>query len=420
MTLEQKIKIAVIGAGVRGSSLAEKLASSGMNASVAAVVEPDVTRREQFAEKYSLKSVNVFQSWEELFSSNADCNAVIIATKDNQHTGPALSAIEQGWNILLEKPVSDKFEDCLLIDKMCREKNIIISICHSLRYMEPFKKIKEIVESGSIGRIINIEHMEAIGNLRFTHNYVRGKWGREEANTFLLLHKCCHDIDFISWLMNENCLRVSSFGDLTYFNDANAPSRSGEYCIDDCSISGSCPYSASRLYIDSALTEWPARDVSAIHTRDAHLNAVRRGNWGKCVWHSDNNVVDHQVVMMEYENGATATCTLSGYSGTNGRRTRIHGTLGELLYDEVSDMINVKVFTAAKSENISVPKSAAYHPEDKDIVFNWLSAIQSQSGHKILVDTQEALKSHAIVFAAERSRKEKRTVDLVNFMSAQK
>jgi predicted dehydrogenase len=276
--------------------------------------------------------------------------------------------------------------------------------------MEAFRRIKQIVQDGLIGRLIHVEHMEAIGHMRFTHNYVRGRWAKEANNTFLLLHKCSHDIDFVAWLVNEPCSRVSSFGSLGYFKPSQAPKGSGKRCLDGCLILDTCPYSALRLYVDGDLTD-RIQDLGDTSTREDRLEVVRRGPFGACVWQADNDVVDHQVVSMEFASGTTATCTMTGYSATHGRRTRLQGSKGELLFDEALCSVTIRKFSNPKPEIIRIQPPDSYHPEDREIVANWLSAIHDSS-NGVMVNAQEATKTHAIVFAAERSRKEKRTIEM--------
>jgi predicted dehydrogenase len=402
------LKIAVIGAGVRGTSLARKVLTSGMDAVIAAVAEPDSMKREKFAGEFRLDKNSVFTGWEEMLSSHVAIDAAIIATLDNQHTEPALGCLRNGWHILIEKPLADTFEDCLRIVSLQKEMKRVIAVCHTLRFMEGYKKLKELLSSGVIGGLIHVEHMEAISNIRFAHNYVRGRWSQEKLNTFLLLHKCSHDIDFICWLFNEKCVSVSSFGSLKYFRAENAPSGSTKRCTDGCSIESTCPYSALKIYVNGSHDEWPARDIDAPHNRESHLEAVKKGPYGICVWHGENDVVDHQTVMMEFDDGATATCTLSGFSATNGRRVRLQGTRGEILFDEASENITVTEFYGSKNEIIKITPPASYHPEDQDIVNEWLSSVLSDAA--VTVNAAEALRTHAVVFAAEKSRIEKRTV----------
>ena len=406
----ETIRVAVIAAGIRGSHLAQQLASCKPPAQVVAVAEPNDERRGCFARAHNLANDAQFTSWESLCDSTLAFDAVIVATMDNQHAAPVLACLRRGSHVLVEKPLADTFAHCQLIEKAQKEAGLVVSVCHTLRYMEAFRRIKQIVSDGHLGRLIHVEHMEAIGHLRFTHNYVRGRWAREANNTCLLLHKCSHDVDFVAWLVDEPCARVSSFGRLGYFNPSHAPEGSGKRCLEDCQIQDTCPYSALRLYVDGDLTG-RIQDLGDTHSREARLEAVKRGPFGTCVWRAGNDVVDHQVVSMEFESGTTATCTMTGYSSTHGRRTRLQGTKGELLFDEAMDRITIRKFAEVEPESILVQRTNAYHPEDRDIVANWLSAIRDSSAG-VAVDAQEAMRSLAIVFAAERSRKEKRTIEM--------
>ncbi len=410
------IRVAVIGAGVRGTNLARRLRESVINSVVVAVAEPDAARRDAFAGEFGLKGDALYQGWEELTAKQGGCDAVIIATLDNQHAGPAIASLGRGWHVLLEKPLADTLDDCRLIAAMQETSKRIVAVCHTLRFMEGFRKVRQIVAAGDIGAIIHVEHMEAIGHLRYVHNYVRGRWAREKDNTFLLLHKCSHDIDYISWLFSDPCIRVSSFGSLRYFKASNAPAGSTRRCTGGCRLLDSCPYSALRLYAGKDLDQWPARDICGIHTREAHLKELETGPYGSCVWHAGNDVVDHQTVMMEFAGGATATCTLTGYSATNGRRVRVQGTHGELLFDEASGTISLKLFTGQTEEIIRIELPGSYHPEDREIVDEWLTSILHSTS--VTVDAREALRTHAVVFAAETSRKEKRVVEMEELLGS--
>jgi predicted dehydrogenase len=408
------LRIAVIGAGVRGTSLTRKLSSSKYPTRVVAVAEPDRQRRTAFAQEYALPEDAQFPSWQVFTDSSIDCDAVIIATMDNQHTGPAVACLRRGCHILIEKPLADTFAGCQSIVTTQREAGLVVSVCHSLRFMDAFRRIKQVIDEGDLGQIIHIEHMEAIGHYRFTHNYVRGRWSREEDNAFLLLHKCCHDLDFLAWLVGSQCSRVSSFGSLKYFSPSNAPAGSGKRCLQDCQIAENCPYSALKVYVDADLTD-RLIDLGLIETRLDRLEAVRHGPFGICVWQAGNNVVDHQVVTMEFTNGTTANCTLSGYAARHGRRTAVQGTRAELIFSEADHSITIQKFFESESDHIDLPGINTYHPEDQEIVDNWLSKIFDPCSERMNVDASEAMRNLAIVFAAERSRKTGRIVEMTEF-----
>lgn len=375
-----------------------------------AVAEPDEERRRIFAKEFNLPSSSTFSDWVSLANNLESCDAAVITTLDNQHAEPAIASLNRVWHILVEKPLTDNLVDCERIIKTQEARKKVISVCHTLRFMDGFRRVKQYIEDGALGELVHIEHMEAIGHFRFAHNYVRGRWGSEKMNTFLLLHKCSHDIDYINWLFKERCLRVSSFGSLKYFTPENAPKGSSSRCTNGCSINETCPYSAFRIYVNGVLNEWPARDICKIHTTDEHMRAIKNGKYGLCVWHSGNDVVDHQTVLMKFEGGATATCTLSGYSATNGRRTRVQGTPGEMVFDEAEGIISIKRFASRHEDIIRLDILSSYHPEDQDIVDDWISSILCSTS--VTVDAREALRTHTVVFAAEISRREKRTVEM--------
>lgn len=411
---DEKIKVAVIAAGVRGSHLAQQVKEcSKVSARVVAVAEPNEERRVRFGQMFGIENRGQFATWEELCGSDLQFDAAIIATMDNQHDAPVLACLRRGCHVMVEKPLADSFGKCLQIAREQKRSRRVVSVCHTLRYVDAFRRMKEIVRDGVLGRLMYVEHMEAIDHFRFSHNYVRGRWAREKDNTSLLLHKCCHDIDFMAWLVDSPCERVSSFGSLAHFTPSHAPEGSGKRCLGDCKLKDSCPYSALRLYVDGDLTG-RLMDVSENQSREARLAAVEKGPFGVCVWRAGNDVVDHQVVSMEFAGGTTATCTMTGYSSTHGRRTRLQGTKGELFFDEARRLITLKLFSKDEAETIQLSPPSGYHPEDREIITNWLSAI-GDSSTSVAVNAQEAMRTLMIVFAAEQSRCEKRVVEMTEF-----
>ena len=410
MADSQEIRVASIAAGVRGSYLAAQVAAGPHPVRIVAVAEPRVDRRDALAARHGIPMAARFESWEDLCARGPEFDAAIIATMDNQHAGPVLACLRLGCHVLVEKPLADTMEAARQIVHEQWRSGRIVAVCHTLRHMSAFRRVRDLVAGGALGRVIHVEHMEAIGHLRFTHNYVRGRWAREAGNTSLLLHKCSHDLDFIAWLIAEPCLRVSSFGGLSHFKPECAPPGASHRCLDGCRLLETCPYSAVRLYVDDDLTG-RREDLGAASTREERREAVRHGPFGACVWHAGNDVVDHQVVAMEFAGGATATCVMTGYSASHGRRTRLQGTRGELVFDEAGETITIRGFSGGDGEVIRAPRPGAYHPEDRDIVAEWLSAIRDAS-RSITVDAGEAARTLALVLAAEQSRKEARTIEM--------
>jgi predicted dehydrogenase len=339
------------------------------------------------------------------------CDAVIISTMDQAHIGPAVACLNAGYDILLEKPMATTLADCQTIERTQRETGRIVGVCHSLRYQKGFRNVKELIDDGAIGRVITIDQLEQVHWPHHAHSFVRGNWGNEGRSAFMLLAKSCHDIDYISYLVGEPCLRVSSFGALTYFRKENAPPGSTDRCTDPCPLEPTCPYSAIKVYVEADRTIWPAELASHDHSYEAHLQAIRTGPYGRCVWKSDNDVVDHQTVNLLFANDITATFTMTAFTAEGGRKIRVHGTHGELFFDE--HVITVKTFADGNVQTIQLGKEDGGHGGgDFRVAREWVMALHSRDDSRIVANAQESLKTHSIVFAAEKSRLEKRMVEI--------
>jgi predicted dehydrogenase len=408
--MEKVINVAIIGAGYRGELFADIISRVPQWARVAAVAEPRRERRETLAARHGIPRENAFADWRELARRPRAFDAVVICTLDQEHAEPALAFTDRGYHVLLEKPMATTLEDCRLIARAQHRAGTVTCVCHSLRYNSSFSALKTLVQSGTLGRLITIDQLERVGWWHQAHSFVRGNWSNEARSTFMLLSKSCHDIDFIAHLADSDCQRVQSFGSLSYFTRDNAPAGSADRCT-ACALEPSCSYSALRHYVDTNREAWPASVVSDLHSREAHLAAVATGPYGRCVWKCDNDVVDHQVVAMEFESGMTATFTMSAFVQDGGRRIRVQGTLGEAEFTE--ERMVVKTFADNATKEIVFEQEEGGHGGgDTRVMVSFLAAIRENSPSLILTDVHESLRTHAIVFAAEKSRLQKRMVEM--------
>lgn len=407
----QPISVAIVGAGGRGQGFAGLIAESAGKAKVVAVAEPRDAYREDIVKAHGVPVSQIFHSWQEFITRPRICDAVILATMDRDHVEPAVACLDHGYHVLLEKPMATTLDDCRAIEAAQRRAGTVVAVCHSLRYQKGFRTVKEILASGRIGRIISLDQLEQVAYWHQAHSFVRGNWGNEGRSSFMLLAKSCHDLDYIAYLIEHPCLRVSSFGNLSYFTRANAPAGSTERCTDGCAVERDCPYSAIKRYVHADRTTWPGNVVSHDHSVEAHLAAIQTGPYGRCVYRVDNDVVDHQVVAMEFADDITATFTMTAFTQAGGRRLRVHGTEGELSFDE--EQIAVKTFADNNTQVITLGQEAGGHGGgDTRVVENWLQAIREDDPTAVLTSAQESLRTHSIVFAAEQSRREARMVNM--------
>lgn len=403
--------IAIIGAGGRGAGLAGLIRQFAYLGKVVAVAEPREAYREGLARTHDIPRSKVFSDWREFVSRPAMADAAVIATMDQEHVGPAVACMDLGYDVLLEKPMATTLGDCRAIEAAQRRTGRIVAVCHSLRYQKGFRKVKELIAGGAIGDLVTLDQIEQVAYWHQAHSFVRGNWGKESAATFMLLAKSCHDIDYMAYLADQPCLKVSSFGALNYFRRDKAPSGSAERCTDACPLEPACPYSAIKAYVHAQRDAWPAAVASPDHSYEAHLEAIRNGPYGRCVWKCDNDVVDHQTVNMLFAGDITATFTMTGFTQDHGRLVRAHGTLGDLRFDERS--ITVKTYADNNVSRIELGAEVGGHGGgDTRVVREWLLALHSRDDRQLVANAQESLKTHSIVFAAERSRREGRMVDL--------
>ncbi|MBQ8818359.1 MAG: Gfo/Idh/MocA family oxidoreductase [Clostridia bacterium] len=407
-----KVKFILIGAGGRGTTYVSEGQKHCPEMELVAVADPNPIRRNYIKEKFGLGDECCYETGEAILELPKMADVAIIATQDKNHCRIALKAIELGYHLLLEKPIAPTPEECLAIEEAANAKGVQVLVCHVLRYTPFFTTIRKIIDDGKIGKIKNIIHVEAVGDLHYSHSYVRGDWHKTAEASPMILAKSCHDIDIIQWLLNERCTKVQSFGSLTYFCESNRPDGAPEFCVQGCPHEAECPYSAIKLYRHRQVA-WFARHATKIHnpTEEDIEKLIHETNYGKCVFGScGNDVVDQQVVNMEFESGATASFTMSAFN-QGGRRIRIMGTEGELEGRMGSDTITVYNFITRKSEQISIKDSVAdesieggHGGGDLGIVRALCQIMTGTYTGKAYADITTSVENHLITFAAEKSR----------------
>lgn len=423
MGVEMKqVKLIVAGAGGRGSGYARHAQLHPEQLKIVGVAEPRDFYREKIAAENAIPPEHVFKDWREMADRAKFADGVIIATQDKMHTGPSIAFSEKGYHILLEKPMAPSAKDCkAIVDAAIRNK-IIFAVCHVLRYTAYTTLLKKIIDSGAIGEIVSMQHLEPVGFWHQAHSFVRGNWRNEKESSFMLLAKSCHDMDWMRYIMGVPCRRVSSFGSLFHFRKECKPAGAASRCI-DCGIEDRCPYSAMRIYrkrINEWGFGWPVTALITENSDDALMKAIKEGPYGRCVYECDNDVVDNQVVSMEFEGNRSAVFTMTAFTGNEKRETRIFGTKGRIFGD--SGKIRVYDFlTEHETEHDSDTADGTIHGGhgggDYMLMKGFVEAVSKEDPSKILSGPAETLESHIIAFAAETARKKGRIVSISEFMA---
>jgi Predicted dehydrogenases and related proteins len=411
----KQVTAIVIGAGKRGNIYVQQAIPGSLK--VLGVAEPDEIRRAKFQEKHHLSEENCFSSYEDIFSKPQMADLAIICTNDALHIQPAEMALGKGYHILLEKPIATSPEEVYRLAKVAEKSDRIFSVCHVLRFTPFFKTLKGILDSGRIGRVVSIAHSENVGYWHQAHSYVRGNWRNSKNASPMILAKSCHDMDILYYLIGSKCKKISSFGSRLHFRAENAPKGAPKRCLDNCPYYDTCQFNAVRLYLNGPLKDWCKIPFNLADTQpDSIIEALKTNGYGRCVYYCDNDVVDNQVVNLQYENGATAAFTMCAFTKENNRVLRIMGTDGEIEGDLAGGSIIVKEFKTGNENRISIPPSAGGHNGgDYGIINSVIAAIKGQAEEGSAA--ADSLEAHMIAFAAEKSRLEEQTIDMDEFIT---
>ncbi len=413
----KKLKYVLLGAGHRGRRYTEN-AFARYDCEIAAIAEPNEKIRNKMRDTYHIPADMCFSSYEQVLALGKIADFAIIATQDRMHYDPTMKAIELGYDILLEKPVAPSYQECMDICEAAEKKGVKVLVCHVLRYTPFFRKVKDIIDSGKIGKVMSIIHLESVGYIHYSASFVRGPWNNSENSSDMLLAKSCHDIDILQWLLGSKCKKIQSFGRLSHFTKENCPEGAPARCIEGCPHSDTCPYDATKIYLEFPFDEggWLRGD----RTLEEMEKALWEKNGGRCVYQCDNNVVDHQVVNMEFENGETVSFTMATF-GQGGRRIHIMGTKGEIISDDLNTIElytfceedknsdryrhNHREIFKAIEEGVDQHITGGHGGGDVGIIHDMYQYFMEDTVTKSVSTIRTSVENHLLVFAAEESRK---------------
>jgi predicted dehydrogenase len=411
------IEAALLGAGGRGMFAYASYALKRPNEiKFVAVAEPDDEKRERFAKEHGIPPERTFARWEDLLDEPRICRALFICTQDADHYAPSMKALDLGYDIILEKPMATSPQESLEIARKAERLGRALSVCHTMRYSNYFSKLKEVVDSGIIGRIMNIQWTENVGYWHQAHSFVRGNWRRKDETSPMILAKSCHDMDMIQHIVGGECLKVSSFGSLSFFKAENAPEGSTKRCTDGCKVEHDCPFSAIKWYYNEK-DEWPQSIVSLTPNLETRWKALKEGPYGRCVFHCDNDVVDHQVVNMEFDNEVTVSFTMSAFSTDNTRSFKIMGTAGEIRgYDKLNELEIIR-FSGERHKVQPEMVEGGHGGADTKMMMDFVRQLEQGDGPGKSPGLVSA-HSHLLAFAAEHSRMTGQTVTMSEYVEA--
>jgi predicted dehydrogenase len=432
-----------------------------------AIADPNTVHRHLFQKEHQIPNNLAFNSWEDLLNSTIGkiADAAFICTPDLLHYTPTMRALELGYDLVLEKPISASIDECRSITRLAQEKGRLVQVCHVLRFTAFWRKVKEIVDSGRIGRVIHYDHSENVAYWHMGHSFVRGLYKNKETSSPMILAKCCHDLDLMTWILKDKPLMVQSYGDLTHYRPENQPKDAPLRCTDGCPHSESCPWYAPRTYISgvpllqtglhakskalrwsaklildhpkfvlfleffdkraNALRNWklfPATHVTTDLSIDGKMKALREGPYGLCIYRAGNDVVDHQISTVIFPGGVTGTLTMHGLSDFEGRELRIFGTKGALrgIFRFGNERIEVTDFRYSHTDVVhkgSLNLEAGHGGGDWGLMDAFTAVMLGEQTPEQAgtTDVIGAMESHYMAFAIEDARATQQNIKMEKY-----
>jgi len=411
--MENKVlNISIIGMGARGGyAYGLYLLKHKEKFNIVSICDVDQSRLDKWGDIMNVSKENRFNSEEDFFKQKRS-DVLLITTMDKLHVRMANKALDIGYNILVEKPISDDKKELKSLVEHAKKTGGKVMVCHVLRYTVWIRKCKELIDNGEIGELISIDHTENVVYWHEAHSYVRGNWHKRSESTPMIMAKCCHDLDLLQYFAHSRCKCLSSMGDLRFFKKENKPEGSANRCM-ECKFVDTCPYSAKDIYINKwhlnhEVQDFPFTLITDVYpvTEEALYEAIKTGRYGKCAFDCDNDVVDNQTTIMTFENGITATLKMEAFVRDGGRDIRFFGSLGELdLFEGQNEIILKKFNGETKIFKINeLTDDLVGHGGGDHRMLDKLYDVMALDDKNIGTSIESSVESHYMALAAEESR----------------
>ncbi|OQA84149.1 MAG: putative oxidoreductase YteT precursor [Lentisphaerae bacterium ADurb.Bin242] len=395
--MQEKLTFAIVGTGSRGVLCFGELLKKRSDCTIKALCDRNAIRAKIAAGK--LGSPAIYTDLE-LLLKEAKPDAVIITTPDASHEECAVKALKHKVNILIDKPLATTVKGCRNIIREAEKSGKVAMMGFNLRHAPLLMKLKEIVETGVLGRIFLVENREFYSNGR---TYMARWNGRKSSSGGLWIHKGSHDFDVFNWLFGfpKPC-KVAAFAGMNVFIPDGFPFplekdiRPGPCCSE-------CHYAENGLCKDA----YP-------HTEEEWSGEARKLDGyvkDSCIYLSDRSVHDNGFAIVEYENGVRACHMECFVTGMSDRFYTVVGTLGQASLSLAGCTLTVLKRWSNEKIVYEIPEPRGGHAgADPGLLESFIRAIRGTEPNTATFD--QGMLSTAIGEAAELSRAENRVVFL--------
>ncbi len=413
--MSRVVNLALVGAGNRGRGIFGQYAlDMPHRVRFTHVAEPDDDKRNAFVAQHKIAAANSYADFRKLFAADlTGLDGVVVATLEDVRAEPVRLAIEKGLAILVEKPLATRPKEFIDFYDMAAAYDGICIVCHQMRLAPLYSTIKELVERGDCGEIVTVQHSENLSYEHMAHSFVRGLFNNDRLAP-MLLAKSCHDMDLLAYIINRPAVRINSFGTLKHFTRENCPPGAPAFCLEGCPHTATCPYDVIKLYFEPDTDPAYIRQMGVVRDKDHLRELLLKNRFGRCVYQHDNNVVDTQVVQIEFQDGIHVSFTMCGHNGVERRMTKISMTKAEIEFDarNPDEIIIYRYAPKLRVEKLRVSTKGTHGGGDRAIMDNFIDAIVTGDQSLLKTPLRNSLEGHLLVFAAEESRHTGQVVDV--------
>jgi predicted dehydrogenase len=405
---EKRLRVAVVGCGSRGTAYARLAAKLTEQYELVAAADPVPERVGRIRELSRAPNFGSYNSCNDLLAHRPALDVVMLCTQDNDHFHQAVGAMEAGYDLLLEKPVSNSLHEVVAIERKAAELGRRVVVCHVLRYSAFYLKVRQLIADGVLGDVVSVNAAEGVGAWHFAHSFVRGHWAVTEETSPMMLSKCCHDMDLLHWLIGGECRSVASVGAVNHFHAGHAPDGAPQRCHQGCPAADACEYHAKR-YLEKEGRRWLAMvyDRARTASDEEILQWLETAPWGRCAYRCGNTAVDHQVLAMEFDEGISCSFTMTAFD--TGRAIEIYGTRarlkgGEFVYRSSGADIIVENHRGETLERICFEDHGGHLGGDEGLIRGLHARLAVWPMEDVQAEFRQVVHGHRIAFCAEEAR----------------
>lgn len=408
------MNLILIGAGNRGMEIyAHWIKANHPDVKFVAMADPNANKRLRFSRDFNIPLEACYDSWESILNQDKLADAAIISTQDFMHYEPTIQALSKGYHVLLEKPITGSKKELIDLREHAKAQKRILSIAHVLRYSDFFGVIKHLLDDKVIGELKSIQHEENIAYYHYAHSFVRGPWNRSDLANPIILAKACHDMDLMAWYVDSKCIRVSSFGAQNTLIPKNKPKDAPRRCGTHCPHAATCAYEVNKLY-GQAKAQHLAKIIE--NEYGSLKNGFEISDYGRCVYDLDNDVMETQTTLLEFENGVHVSFHLCAFTDEISRYLHLMGTEGEIRGNTLERKIIVKRYDEEEERVIQIGESDSLHEGgDAGIVKGFIEEVRANNIENGRTSVDKSIMSHLMSLAAEASRLSHRVIDMEVF-----